>query len=260
MELRVREWTIFLPTISHRQWRHLAVKLAADSTIIATVSIMFWRNLVVTSFTMVPWRCEYTWLLPAWPLACIIWLLMAFILLHFMKESIHIYNPANPSTKYTILGLMKLPYTVMPQKDSNSALPSTPSLLSYGGEEEIDRVSASDIGVALHQYQSDSHPHRGEPRRHASTSSAPGIVRPNSTALLVGRSNCVTIRIVMPSSFGFRSWGWYEAIIEAIAVGIYLYATFVLTSLLFLNADKAMMYATTMAICLSVIRILVVLF
>ena len=64
----------------------------------------------------------------------------------------------------------------------------------------------------------------------------------------------------MPSSFGFRSWGWYEAIIEAIAVGIYLYATFVLTSLLFLNADKAMMYATTMAICLSVIRILVVLF
>ena len=48
--------------------------------------------------------------------------------------------------------------------------------------------------------------------------------------------------------------------IETIAVGIYLYATFVLTSLLFLNADKAIVYATVMAICLSVVRILVVLF
>ena len=86
------------------------------------------------------------------------------------------------------------------------------------------------------------------------------IMRRSSTALLVGGSNCVTIRIVMPSNFGFRSWRWYEAIIETIAVGIYLYATFVMTSLLFLNADKAIVYATVMAICLSVVRILVVLF
>ena len=70
----------------------------------------------------------------------------------------------------------------------------------------------------------------------------------------------MTIRIVMPSSFGFRSWKWYETIIETTAVGIYLYATFVLTSLLFLNADKASGYATVMAICLSLVRILVVLF
>lgn len=209
---------------------------------------------------MVPWRCEYTWLLPAWPLACIIWLLMALILLYFMMESIHIYNPADRSTKYNILNLMLLPYTVMPQQDSNSALPSSPSLHSYGDGEELDRISTSHIGAPLHHYHSEPHSHRVELRRHASSSSAPTIVRRNSTALLVGRSNCMTIRIVMPSSFGFRSWGCYEAIIEAIAVGIYLYATFVLTSLLFLNADKAIMYATTMAICLSVIRILVVLF
>lgn len=177
-----------------------------------------------------------------------------------MTESIDIYNPAKPSTKYTIPGLMLLPYTVMPQQDSNSALPSSPPLLSDGGGEEIDRISTSDIEIALHQYQSESHSHRGEPRPNASSPSALEIVRRKSTALLVGRSNCVTIRIVMPTSFGFRSWGWYEAIVETIAVGIYLYATFVLTSLLFLNADKAIIYATAMAICLSVIRILVVLF
>ena len=73
-------------------------------------------------------------------------------------------------------------------------------------------------------------------------------------------SNCVTIRMAMPSNFGLRSWRWYEALIETTAVGIYLYATFVLTSLLFLNADKAIIYATVMAICLSVVRILTVLF
>lgn len=177
-----------------------------------------------------------------------------------MKESIDIYNPADQSTKYTILGLMLLPYTVMPQQDSNSALPSSPSLPSDGGGEEIDRISTSDIGIALHSYQSESHSHRSELGRQASSSSAPEIVRLKSTALLVGRRNCVTIRIVMKSCFGFCSWGCYEAIVETIAVGIYLYATFVLTSLLFLNADKAIIYATIMAICLSVIRILVVLF
>lgn len=33
-------------------------------------------------------------------------------------------------------------------------------------------------------------------------------------------SNCVTVRITMPSNFGWRSWRWYEAVIETIAVGV----------------------------------------
>ena len=57
------------------------------------------------------------WALPVpRPLACIIWLLIAFTLLHSMKESIQIYNPADPSIKYSTLGLMLLPYTVTPQQ------------------------------------------------------------------------------------------------------------------------------------------------
>lgn len=70
----------------------------------------------------------------------------------------------------------------------------------------------------------------------------------------------MTIRIAMPSSLGWRSWRSYEAVIGTMAVGVYLYATFVLTSLLFLNADKAIDYATVMAICLSLVRILTVVF
>lgn len=80
------------------------------------------------------------------------------------------------------------------------------------------------------------------------------------TVLFPADSKCVTIRITMPSNFGWRSWRWYEAVIETMAVGIYLYATFVLTSLLFLNADKTIGYATVMAVCLSGVRVLTVLF
>lgn len=177
-----------------------------------------------------------------------------------MKESIEIYNPADPSLQYSILGLMLLPYTVTPQQPSYFALSESLSLRSYGGGEEMDTIPISHSRARLDQYRSVSRSHRSELRRHASSPSAPMIMRRSSAALLVRGSNCVTIRIVMPSNFGFYSWRWYEAIIETIAVGIYLYATFVLTSVLFLNADKAIWYATVMAICLSVVRILVALF
>jgi hypothetical protein len=51
------------------------------------------------------------------------------------------------------------------------------------------------------------------------------------------------------------SWGWFEAILEALAVGIYLYATFVLTSLLYLSGQQAIVYATPMSLSLSAIRV-----
>lgn len=53
-----------------------------------------------------------------------------------------------------------------------------------------------------------------------------------------------------------QSWRWFEAIIEALAVGIYLYATFVLTSSLFIDGNASIVYMTTMVLCLSAIRIL----
>lgn len=53
-----------------------------------------------------------------------------------------------------------------------------------------------------------------------------------------------------------HSWSWYETIIETLAVGIYLYATLVLTSILFLNGQQAIVYTVVMILSLSVIRIL----
>ena len=194
------------------------------------------------------------------PLACIAWLLLAFVLLHFMKESIQIYNPADPSTQYSILGMMSLPYTVPPSQHSQSTLPPSSFFHTYEEGEEMDMVPDSHFRDMPHQYQFMARFQDCELRRHASPLTTPVTMRRSSAALFIKDSNCVTIRIVMPSSFGFCSWRCYEAMIETTAVGIYLYASFVLTSLLFLNADKAIEYATVMVICLSIVRILVLLF
>jgi hypothetical protein len=51
------------------------------------------------------------------------------------------------------------------------------------------------------------------------------------------------------------NWAWFEAAIETLAVGIYLYATFVLTSSLFLSGEQAIIYATVMILSLGAIRI-----
>ena len=70
----------------------------------------------------------------------------------------------------------------------------------------------------------------------------------------------VLIRITMPHDFGVRSWRWYEAILEALAVGIYLYATFVLTSAQFFTGEMALTFASLVTLCLSGVRILGTLF
>ena len=52
------------------------------------------------------------------------------------------------------------------------------------------------------------------------------------------------------------SWAWYESIIEALAVGIFLYATFILTSSLFLTGEQAIIYASVMILSMSTIKLL----
>ncbi|KAL8653517.1 MAG: hypothetical protein Q9226_003825 [Calogaya cf. arnoldii] len=192
------------------------------------------------------------------------------ILLLFMKESIVIYNPADPSTKYSILGLMALPYTVTSDHPFLGRAHS-PALPRHNTDEELGAIPTPNHQTVIADQDEEEmdiidtqHPAPVERRRRGGSSSSKtpimtGFQRRDTVSLPSG-SNCVTIRIAMPSSFGWRSWRWYETVIETMAVGVYLYATFVLTSMLFLNADKAIGYATVMAICLSLVRILTVLF
>ena len=69
-------------------------------------------------------------------------------------------------------------------------------------------------------------------------------------------SAAIIVRITMPSKVGLLSWRWYEATLEALAVGIYLYATFVLTSAQFLSGQTSLTFAAIMGICMSLVRIL----
>jgi hypothetical protein len=165
-----------------------------------------------------------------------------------MKESAVVFITNDPTRTYSIMQLMVLPYRFGPNRFEQSRVESPPHASQKNGSKSaamstIKLASSSDI---IHQ-------------------------QPNGSELLTtttNRSNTiatygqdyVTVRITMHSNFGIRSWRCFEAIIECLAVGIYLYATFVLTSTLFLNADKAIEYATVMALCLSGVRILSVLF
>lgn len=180
------------------------------------------------------------------------WLTLAVILLHLTMESAEIYNSAHPAISYSIWSLMKLPYTVALGSVSEGRPDISPNF-HHDDDDDIRMTTMSYLGGPW------------------PSSSAPSVDRVQSVSLLESRRkrsstlrsqrvNSVTIRISMPSSFGFRSWRWYETTIETVAVGIYLYATFVLTSTLFLNADQAIIFSTIMAICLSFVRIFTVLF
>lgn len=177
-----------------------------------------------------------------------------------------IYDPAYPSTKYTLLGLMKLPYTVSASYPSEGRT-QVSAIADRNTQEESGAVTTSTYGVKMQGRMEEEVDTIVKPRlrptehhRHQeSKASMMTRIQRNEAISLPAGSNCVTIRIAMPSDFGWRSWRCYEAMIETMAVGIYLYATFILTSLVFLSSDQAMQYATVMAICLSVVRILIAL-
>ncbi|KAL8995117.1 MAG: hypothetical protein Q9169_005100 [Polycauliona sp. 2 TL-2023] len=156
--------------------------------------------------------------------------------------------------KYNIRGLMSLPYTVNPDRVAEEEPQA--QQCPFPGETEMDTMASTYPDTTSSAYEDSISPPTVTARHHAgstASSQRPMIttIQRSDTISVPRGSKCVTIRITMPSSFGVRSWRWYEAVIETTAVGVYLYATFVLTSVVFLNADKAIVYATIMALCLS---------
>jgi hypothetical protein len=64
---RIREWTFNLSNLSRGSpKKHLLYKVLADALILALAGIMVWQNFGVNSYVMIPWHCEYTWLVLAW--------------------------------------------------------------------------------------------------------------------------------------------------------------------------------------------------
>lgn len=60
----------------------------------------------------------------------------------------------------------------------------------------------------------------------------------------------------MPEEMSLRSWRWYEATVETLAVGVYLYANFVLTSTQLTSENTRLAFVTIMALGSGVVRVL----
>lgn len=112
------------------------LKLFVDVLIMTSASIMLWCNWIVSSFTMVPWRCEYSFYLFAryvwitniimrWiksvtnhlrPLGCMAWLVIAVTLMLLMKESMEVYDGYGQKLDYSLWNLLCAPYSFKPTK------------------------------------------------------------------------------------------------------------------------------------------------
>jgi hypothetical protein len=90
------------------------------------------------------------------------------------------------------------------------------------------------------------------PKSRVSTSAAASNPTPKPSTVIVA--------ITMLEEEGICSWHWYEATIETLAVGVYLYATFVLTSMQFLSGNTGLAFVTIIVLCSSMVRLLVNIF
>jgi hypothetical protein len=187
------------------------------------------------------------------------WLAITLGLLHIMKESAEVFHANTPSQPYSIWKLMTLPYRFGPDRfrkfDTKLDLSPLPSSIYNQGSKSTASVTAVVSSVTQNPSANTQMDHR-QPRSLLEPTSS----MPRSDTIATYGQDYVTVRIVMKSNFGLRSWRCFETCIESLAVGIYLYATFTLTSSLFLNADKAIAYLTILSISLSAIRILEQLF
>lgn len=186
---------------------------------------------------------------PPRPIACVIWLVVALILVFLMKESVEVYDGHGRKLDYSMMDLICVPYVSIPKK---SAPPlSINNTANESGLATLDIVHTGNTG----QSPSPLNPSQAQSRSTPSTQATS-----RSDTIQAYNSSYIRVCITMPTNFGFRSWRCYEAVIEPLALGIYLYATFVLTSIVFLNADKAIVYATVMTTCLSAVRVLTTIF
>ncbi len=176
------------------------------------------------------------------------WLIIAILLLLSMKESMEINQSQDKSKNLSIKDLILLPYLGALRSNRTEERNESGAMTNA---EQLQIENDLSGGVASNHQQNLAPP----------ATSSPSAVEPYEISVTDesasdNNANYVTIQIKMPTSDGFRSWASYDVIIETGAVAIYLYATFVLTSTLFLNAEKAMGYVMVMMVCLRGVKIL----
>ena len=165
------------------------------------------------------------------PVACVVWLLIAVALLHAIAKKIEItYSEDSSNTRRSRVDLLLLPYRrpLVIDDARNSIQTPAPIPIPKSDARESD-------GLAI-----EGSPH-GSPQSPVQSISSQVLLEPHFVITITMRHE--------------NHWGWFEATIETLAVGLYLFATFVLTSSLFLSGEQAIIYATVMVLSLGAIRV-----
>ncbi|KAJ7095071.1 hypothetical protein C8R44DRAFT_645039 [Mycena epipterygia] len=267
---RVRKWQIYIarPLASKCD---IARRILADSIIVTLAGVMLWRNWAIGSVTMITFRCEYSWLLFCWPMACIMWLALSCLALYCMAKDIEIKLDDQPRTFWEIL---IFPYRFRPTSPSalnNPFAPTFPvpelpadSPTSPAFPEPRPTMdsqwASSEQQMARDVYGHPPSPNQLIPQRRpvlpdplspaTATFQHKSYATARTVVGLTAQSFTVTIKM---RKEGF--WQFFEAGIETVAVGIYLYATIVLGSILFLTGQTGLEYTVLMVLSLAVIRI-----
>ncbi|KAI5193563.1 hypothetical protein AUEXF2481DRAFT_75934 [Aureobasidium subglaciale EXF-2481] len=293
---KTRQWSFQLPSSAElkkrKPWRSAVVTFMVDILVLGLAAIALWFNYRVGSRVMITWRCEYGFLIFMWPCACVVWLLLSLLILWLLSDSIKVVlNNRDGLEDFGLIRLARLPYrnyeyyteleiskkSILP---SFNATPNTGSIPS-----PVATIATSPPAIPNHVVPlsapitppssagmtSTPAAPSGAPatapttvsssQTHVTMSATPATpvapVTPSTPANKITQTlHTITLSISMPDETGIRSWKWYEATIETLAVGVYLYATFVLTSTQFLSGNTGLTFVTIMALCSSIVRIL----
>ncbi|KAI9784390.1 MAG: hypothetical protein M1816_000861 [Peltula sp. TS41687] len=201
-----------------RRRRTAFENFAFEILIIGLAAIMLWRNWRINSMVMVTWRCEYRLLLLFWPISCIGWAVLTVGSLLIIARKIEIVRQSDgrPSRKSWWTAFVA-GFWVRGQRQERTVEEMTAKPMQKPEDSVAFSLPACNDGGG------DSDDER------------------------------LALRIQMPSEL---HWRWWNTAIQTLAVGIYLYATFVLASMMFLTGNEAIVYTTVMVICLSAIRII----
>jgi len=187
---------------------------------------MLWRNWRVGTMIMVTWRCEYRWLLFFWPIACVVWWVGALGSLWGVAKRIEVLN-RDGGRRRSWAALLLAGHLVRKERRVE------------GPAGSVSQPSHAEVKTAA--------PAQVPAPRTAPSHGVGGVeVDTDEDELLI-------VRVEFPTEASCR---WWNTAIQAVAVGIYLYATFVLSSVLFLTGNEAIMYAVVMTLSLSAIRIM----
>lgn len=117
----VVRWELHFAALSSTRWRHIHVlaKIGGDIVILACMGVVLWKAWDINQAVMVPWKCETPAMTFSWTVACMLWVVVALLLLHSMVEDIYFEDLTDSGIKYPWWEVWLLPYTLRSNNSKN---------------------------------------------------------------------------------------------------------------------------------------------